>query len=106
MPIDIRTLKAFSHSARQIDIILWLSYRLRTVDRSYPISWKALKEQFGRDIQLERKFRHTFLNDLKAIREVFPKLPVQTTEKGLMLFPSAPETLFVPPKPITKRRTS
>lgn len=102
MPIDIRSLKAFSSSSRQIDIVLWLAWRLRTVDRRYPISWTALKEQFGKDIERPRKFRQTFATDIEAIREVFPKLPVKLTEQGIMLFPSDPGSLFVPPKRLGK----
>jgi hypothetical protein len=35
LPVDIRALRAFSKSAKQIDIVLWLGYRLRNLDRPY-----------------------------------------------------------------------
>jgi hypothetical protein len=45
LPIDIRALRAFAQSAKQIDMVLWLAYRLRNVSRPYPISWEKLREQ-------------------------------------------------------------
>lgn len=98
LPVDIRVLKAFAHSARQIDIILWLAYRLRQVQKPYMITWNVLKEQFGADNTYMRSFKQTFSEDVAAIQEVFPKLPTLLTEKGLRLTPLDPEALFVAPK--------
>lgn len=94
LPIDIRVLKAFSQSAKQIDMVMWLAYRLRRIDRRYPISWGALTEQFGSNIKDAWRFRHSFAEDLAAIREVFPTLPVEITDQGVILKPCDPERLF------------
>jgi len=98
LPVDVRALRAFSQSAKQIDMLLWLGYRLRKVERRYPISWEALKEQFGSNVKQLWKFKQGFVEDFEAIREVFPKLPVELTEKGLILSPCDSEQLFVTPK--------
>jgi len=98
LPVDMRALRAFSQSAKQIDMLLWLGYRLRKVERRYPISWEALKEQFGSNVGSVRKFKQGFAEDLKAIQDVFPKLPVELTEKGLVLKPSGSDALFVAPR--------
>lgn len=98
LPVDIRALRAFSQSAKQIDMVLWLGYRLRTVSKPYPISWEALRAQFGTHVFRLRKFREEFLKDLEAIREVFPALPIKASEEGIMLFPSDPAALFVTSK--------
>lgn len=95
LPVDIRVLKAFSQSAKQIDMVMWLAYRLRRVDRRYPISWSALSEQFGANIKDGWRFRQSFAEDLEAIREVFPNLPVEITDRGVVLKPCDPERLFV-----------
>src|SRR4051795_13228250 len=57
LPVDIRSLRAFASSARQIDIILWMAYRLRSVRKPYIITWELLKEQFGASVKRDRKFR-------------------------------------------------
>jgi hypothetical protein len=105
LPVDIRALRALAYSAKQMDIVTWLGYRLRKVDRPYPISWDALREQFGTEIRSrERKFRQSFAEDLKAIQEVFPKLSVKLGEGGLTLYPADADAVLVAPK--SKRRIS
>lgn len=104
LPINIMALRGVAQSAKQIDIMLWLGYRMRTIKKPYLIVWDRLKEQFGSEISRQRKMKETFTEDLKAIRELYPKLPVQLEERGLRLFPADPETLFVPPKHLTKAR--
>lgn len=97
LPIDIRTLRAFTQSAKQIDIVLWLASRLRSVTKPLAISWDAVQAQFGTDVvSRARKFRQSFADDLAHIVEVFPRVPVRLTEKGLLLSPTDPEKLFVP----------
>jgi Plasmid encoded RepA protein len=83
LPVDIGALRAFSQSAKQIDMVLWLGYRLRNVTRPYPISWGRLREQFGVNVKRLRKFREEFAKDLQLIREVFPNLPVRLAEDGI-----------------------
>ncbi len=97
LPIDIRTLRAFTQSAKQIDIVLWLASRLRSVNKPVAISWTALQAQFGTDVTSRaRKFRQGFADDLAHIAEVFPRVPVRLTEKGLLLSSTDPDKLFVP----------
>jgi hypothetical protein len=98
LPVDIRVLRTFANSARQIDIILWLAYRLKQVNRPYMLTWDTLRDQFGSDIAQSFKFKQSFKSDFAAISEVFPKLPAKLGQKGLQLFPSDPEDLFVQPK--------
>lgn len=98
LPVDMRALRAFSQSAKQIDMVLWLGYRLKNVKRPYAINWTTLHEQFGANVQSARKFRHSFIEDLRQVQEVFPNLSVTVREDGLLLKPSDPERLFVPVK--------
>jgi hypothetical protein len=108
LPIDIRGVKAFAQSAKQIDIVLWLAYRLKSLERPTPLSWETLKEQFGRDVtSRDRKFRQAFAEDIKAIQDVYPSLRLHVTEKGLTLYPTDGKTLLVPPKrALTKKPTA
>jgi replication initiator protein len=104
LPVDIRAIRSFANSAKQIDIILWLGYRLRTVKRSYEIKWSLLHDQFGSSVGRIRRFKEDFREDLKAIMEVFSKLPVKLTETGLLLMPCDVESLFVIPKKALSKR--
>lgn len=98
MPIDGRALKAFSNSARRIDILFWLNYRLHTAHNRLTISWKALQDQFGGEgYARARRFRETFAEDLEHIASVFPKLPYKLTEEGFVLENADPTVLSIPP---------
>ncbi len=97
LPVDIRAVSAFTNSAKQIDLFLWLAYRLNKLHKPYIFSWQLLLEQFGTDVKAKRNFRKAFKDDLSAILEVFPKLTAKLTEDGLKLYPVEPEKLFVLP---------
>lgn len=103
MPVHIRVLHAFSQSARQMDLVTWLGYRLHSLKGTTPISWEALQTQFGEGIGRARRFRSDFREDLEAVKEVFPKLPVELNEHGIVLRPCAPEELFVPTRNVQAR---
>lgn len=101
LPVDIRGMRAFAHSAKQIDIVLWLFSRLNQLEAPVPISWSTLKDQFGRDIQRDRKFKESFAEDWRAITEVYPKLRSKVTEGGLVLHHGDGEIMLVPSKRIS-----
>ncbi|MFL9828066.1 replication protein RepA [Rhodoplanes sp. SY1] len=104
LPIDIRAVRAFANSAKQIDILLWLVYRLRHVERPLSLSWDNLKQQFGRDVtSRDRKFRQSFADDLKHIQEVYPNLRLQVSEKGVIFHPTDGKALLAPQKRALKR---
>ena len=98
LPIDMNVLKAFSQSAKQIDIVLWLAYRLQRLDRVYPITWGKVQEQFGANVTSPRKFKQSFAEDINVVMEVFPALPLKLTEKGITLYPCDAEKLFIASK--------
>jgi len=100
LPVDIRALSALSHSAKQMDILLWLSYRLKELKKPYFLTWDLMKEQFCHSP--ERRmilFQNQFREDIRDIEEIFDKrLPLELSDKGLTLKPCDPEGLFVPPE--------
>ena len=103
LPMDVRALKAFAGSARKLDMLFWLSYRLKNNATKLNLSWHALQLQFGDNIGRERDFRARFALDMEHIRQVFPKLPVDLTEDGLVLHEADPTVLSLP-RPKTKKR--
>lgn len=100
LPVDIRALSALSHSAKQMDLLLWLSYRLKELDKPYFLTWDLMKEQFCQSPERRMVlFQNQFRQDIRDIEAVFDKsLPVEMKEKGLLLKPCDPEGLFVPPE--------
>ena len=100
LPVDIRAMGALSHSAKQMDLMLWLSYRLKGLKKNYFLTWELLKDQFCQSKTMRMiDFQKRFKDDLNDIQAVFDRpLPIQLSDKGMLLKPSDPKALFVPPK--------
>lgn len=99
LPVNLHAVRAFAASPRKLDIYFWLTYRFNAITEAKHISWDALKEQFGIGYTRDRKFRADFTEEIKQIKEVFPKLPVQLSEKGFTIQPGAAEVMAIPLKP-------
>ncbi|MDX2264326.1 MAG: replication protein RepA [Hyphomicrobiales bacterium] len=103
LPLNAAAVRAFAGSARKLDLYFWLGWRLNNIETTKSISWTALTEQFGSDYDRATNFRRDFAADLKAIQEVFPKLPVKLTEDGLVISGAGPNVLALPaPRPSKK----
>ncbi|TBC53773.1 hypothetical protein ELH27_37025 [Rhizobium leguminosarum] len=96
LPIDVRALHAFANSARKLDLLFWLNYRLHSMKTQLVLDWKPLQMQFGDGFARERAFRAQMADDIEHIKSVFPKLPVKLTERGLILENADPEVLSIP----------
>jgi hypothetical protein len=60
------------------------------LEKSTPVSWQALKGQFGAGIARMNNFRATFLPNLKLALAVYRDAQVEAREEGLVLHPSRP----------------
>lgn len=110
LPLNIKALQLFQHSARQMDVIMWLAYRLRSISTPLHITWQQLFEQFGTPTTAGTEspkykralldFRADFRKDIADILTAFPNLPLSVSQTGLKISPlhSDPELVFVPPK--------
>ncbi|GJD37517.1 replication protein RepA [Methylobacterium aerolatum] len=98
LPVDMRAAKAFSGSARKLDLLFWLGYRLRALPRPLRLTWSNLHQQFGAENASIRSFRQGFKADLAHLQEVFPKLPATLDDNGLVLSPADEGALLVPPR--------
>jgi hypothetical protein len=100
VPIEEAAIGAISNNSMAIDIYVWLAYRLHSLQKPTPLSWRALKTQFGTGFQQMNNFRSKFLPNLKLAMAVYPAAKVEADEsgKGLILYPSKPP---VTPKAIT-----
>jgi hypothetical protein len=79
-----------------IDIYVWLAYRLHSLAKPTPLSWRAVKTQFGAGFAAMNNFKIRFLPNLRLALAVYPQAKVEDDgDKGLILHPSPP--------PVTKQ---
>lgn len=96
LPIDVRVLRALSNSARRLDLVMWVTYRITRLHDLFLLDWKPLKRQFGEGYARDRDFRHALAEDVAALKEIFPKLPLRVTERGLEMLPADATALAIP----------
>ena len=100
VPINKWAIQALSHSSMAIDIYVWLTYRMSTLERFTAVSWVDLKRQLGADFpdtKCGRKnFRVAFMKHLKEVLFVYPEAKVKVADGKLVLLPSPPH---VPARP-------
>ena len=104
IPMDIRALRAFQGSARKLDLLYWVGYRLHNIKAPLTITYKALAEQFGDGYARQVDFERAFARDIAHLQEVFPRLPVKLTDQGLKIDKADPSVLMLPaPSKVRKR---
>lgn len=103
IPLDVRVLRAFSGSARKLDLYMWASYRLHTLDAPLAVSWEALQAQFGDGFTRPRDFKAQLADDLRALADIFPQMPLSLSEHGLTITPADATTLSLPRPKILRR---
>ena len=89
-PLDLRLLSCFTHSARQMDILLWLAYRTHNLHKPYFLRWEPLQQQFSQSKARRLiHFKQDFQNDLKAIQKVLGEdLPIRISTEGVKILPN------------------
>jgi hypothetical protein len=92
VPIEEAAIGAISNNSMAIDIYVWLAYRLHSLTKPTPMSWRATKSQFGAAFGAMNNFRRVFLPNLRLALAVYPDARVDVDEegKGLVLHPSKP----------------
>lgn len=96
LPIDVRVLKALSNSARRLDLMFWVTYRITRLQQRLVLDWQPLKSQFGDGYGRDRDFRAALAEDVAALKEIFPKLPLKLTERGLEMEAADATALAIP----------
>jgi Plasmid encoded RepA protein len=96
VPFEEAAIAALSNNSQAMDVYVWLAYRLHSLSKPTPLSWRALKTQFGAGIAAMNNFKLRFLPNLKLALAVYPAAKVEDNgERGLILHPS--------PSPVSKR---
>lgn len=91
LPLLETAVRQISSRSMAIDLYVWLAYRLHALSAPVPVSWQALRRQFGEGYRELRFFRRDVLPNLKLALAVYPEARVSIDEKdGLILYPSSP----------------
>jgi hypothetical protein len=100
VPLEDSAIRAVSNNSQALDIYAWLAYRLHSLSAPRPITWRALRPQFGANFGRLDNFRARFNDNLRLALAVYPAARVEINENGLILHPSRPP---VAPKEKTVR---
>ena len=90
VPLEEPAIRAINNNSMALDLYAWTAFRLHALKGPLPISWTALKGQFGTGFKHMTHFRATFLSNLSLAMAVYPDAQIEVTERGLILKPSPP----------------
>jgi hypothetical protein len=90
VPLEEAAIRALANNSQALDVYAWMAYRLHSLPAPRPITWKALKGQFGIGIAAMNNFRRLFLANLQLALAVYPAAKVDVTTEGITLNPSKP----------------
>jgi hypothetical protein len=68
VPLDSEAIKTFGSSSFELDVFMWVTWRVLKISSTSFISYKLLHEQFGSRQQRLYDFKRTFLNALERIK--------------------------------------
>jgi len=88
--IDRDAVGRIRNSAQALDVYCWLCYRLPALETDTPISWTALRAQFGHGVGALKHFKAPFAESLELARSVYPAARFEITPQGVVLRPSPP----------------
>ena len=100
VPIEEAAIRAISNNSMALDVYCWLSYRLHVLKLPTPVTWAALKAQFGAGFGKLAQFKYKFQPNLQLALAVYREAKVEVDERGLVLHPSRPP---VAPKQLVAR---
>ena len=92
VPLDMKAVAAVGHSARALDVLVWLTARLWRIHPSRPtkLKWTTLRNQFGHPGQDMKGFKRRFKEAVKQVLYVYPAARVDIVDGGLELHHSPP----------------
>ena len=100
VPLEEAAIKSLANNSAAMDAYIWLAYRLHSLRGDTPVTWKALKAQFGTNYKELYHFKSKWPKSLQLAMAVYPDAKVDITEQGVILKPSRPP---VAPKQVAVR---
>lgn len=91
---DRAAIGEIGNASMALDIYLWCCLRLPWVTKPTPVSWSALKAQFGSSVGTMRNFKPQFRENLAVALAVYRGARVDETQSGIVLIPS--------PRPVSR----
>lgn len=102
IPIEEAAIRELNGHSQALDIYCWLAYRLHVLKQPTPVTWTALKAQFGAGTARMDHFKTGFITNLKLALAVYPEAEVLVLKEGVILHPARPP---VSPKIIPVKST-
>lgn len=90
VPLDEAAVAEIKTSSVALDVYCWLAFRLHHLDGPKPVSWTALRAQFGTGFKRMSAFKESFREGLRLANVVYPQARFQDGERNLTLLPSPP----------------
>jgi hypothetical protein len=90
VPLREAAIRELADRSLSLDIYIWLAYRLHSLERSTPVRWAALSDQFGGTYTRRRDFVRDFRKALAPAVTAYPEARVEVEDEGLLLHPSHP----------------
>jgi hypothetical protein len=90
VPVEDAAIRAINNNSAALDLYAFLAYRLHSLTKPTPVSWAALKAQFGTGVGRMDNFRTRFIDSLKLALAVYREAKVEVEDRGLILHPSPP----------------
>ena len=90
VPIEEAAIRAISNNSMSLDIYCWLSYRLHALSGPRPVTWSALKAQFGAGYGSVAQFKWKFQPNLQLALAVYREAKVEVDDRGVVLHRSKP----------------
>lgn len=90
VPLEEGAVRAVSNNSMALDAYAWLAYRLHSLSGPRPVSWRALRSQFGAGFARSDNFKTHFSLSLRLALAVYPAARVDVGEQGIVLHPSRP----------------
>jgi hypothetical protein len=90
VPLREAALRELADRSLSLDLYIWMSYRLHTLDRPTPVRWAALSDQFGGSYSRQRDFVRDFAKALAPAVVAYPEAKVEVDDEGIILHPSRP----------------
>jgi hypothetical protein len=87
LPLREAAVRQISSRSMAIDLYVWLAYRLHALSKPVPVTWQALRRQFGESYSELRFFRRDVLPNLKLALSVYPEALVNVDEKDGLILP-------------------
>ena len=90
VPLRDAAIQQIKDSSTALDIYVWLAFRLHHLDRSTPIGWRDLYQQFGAGYQHLWRWRPRFVEALAEAVAAYPEARVEVEDSHIVLHPSPP----------------